>query len=64
MGVAWQPLARVVHVTACSGLTISTTAVWLPLFCQRCKTKIIIFCLYKKEAEHVSKLLKNTVLYL
>ena len=28
---------------------------------QRCKTKIIIFCLYKKEAEHVYKLLKNTV---
>ena len=28
---------------------------------QRCKSKIIIFCLYRKEAEHVFKLLKNTV---
>ena len=27
----------------------------------RCKSKVIIFCLYKKEAEHVYKLLKNTV---
>ena len=28
---------------------------------QRCCTRVLIFCLYKREAEHVAKLLKQTV---